>query len=158
MLHERAMDQRREGAMLGWKMLTTSRIGVLLLLLLLQLSGAKGSAAFVSYPTSHRHRIPELQWELDLSHEKPAEQRGDPDKTDGQRLFLAAGCLATASLVLVGAHSAWAVDHPVDFAHLRIPSTMNSADPRYFIAGGLCAAASHGVTTPSKLLASEKCR
>ena len=61
-------------------------------------------------------------------------------------------CFAISSLMLplvLGSREAWAVDHPVDFLHLSIPSLTPDADPRYFLAGGLCAAASHGVTTPS---------
>ena len=43
---------------------------------------------------------------------------------------------------------AQAVDNPVDYIHLNIPIPIPDADPRYFISGGLCAAASHGITTP----------
>lgn len=39
-----------------------------------------------------------------------------------------------------------AIDHPVDHALLGIPIPV--PDPRYFVSGGLCAALSHGVTTP----------
>jgi solute carrier family 25 phosphate transporter 3 len=39
-----------------------------------------------------------------------------------------------------------AIDHPVDHAFLGIPIPV--PDPRYFVSGGLCAALSHGVTTP----------
>lgn len=42
--------------------------------------------------------------------------------------------------------AALAVDHPVDHAILGIPIPV--PDVRYFISGGLCAALSHGVTTP----------
>lgn len=43
---------------------------------------------------------------------------------------------------------AFGVDHPADYDHLDIPSKMPDADPRYFLSGGLCAALSHGITTP----------
>ena len=43
---------------------------------------------------------------------------------------------------------AGAIDNPVDYIHLNIPNPIPDADPRYFLSGGLCAAASHGVTTP----------
>ncbi|KAL3908310.1 MAG: hypothetical protein SGARI_003120 [Bacillariaceae sp.] len=44
---------------------------------------------------------------------------------------------------------ALAIDHPgVDFFHLNLPNPIPDADPRYFLSGGLCAAASHGITTP----------
>jgi solute carrier family 25 phosphate transporter 3 len=42
--------------------------------------------------------------------------------------------------------AAAAIDHPVDHAVLGIPIPV--PDYRYFLSGGLCAAASHGVTTP----------
>jgi len=41
---------------------------------------------------------------------------------------------------------AGAIDNPADYFHLDIPLPV--PDYRYFVAGGLCAAASHGVTTP----------
>ena len=45
--------------------------------------------------------------------------------------------------------SSFAIDHPAtDYLHLNIPIPLPDADPRYFLSGGLCAAASHGVTTP----------
>lgn len=50
--------------------------------------------------------------------------------------------IASVSIPLI----ATAVDHPVDHAVLGIPPP--PVDARYFISGGLCAAASHGVTTP----------
>lgn len=53
--------------------------------------------------------------------------------------------LACLSLVVP---AAVAIDHPVDFSHLNIPNPLPDADPRYFISGGICAAASHGCTTP----------
>jgi solute carrier family 25 phosphate transporter 3 len=60
-----------------------------------------------------------------------------------------------SSIFLVGAAAfvivvlpALAVDSPVDYLHLRIPNPIPDADPRYFLSGGICAAASHGVTTP----------
>lgn len=50
--------------------------------------------------------------------------------------------LAVLTLPLVAA----AIDHPVDHAFLGIPIPV--PDVRYFVSGGLCAALSHGVTTP----------
>ena len=41
---------------------------------------------------------------------------------------------------------ATAIDHPVDHALLGVPIPV--PDARYFVSGGLCAAASHGITTP----------
>lgn len=43
---------------------------------------------------------------------------------------------------------ALAAENPADQRNLGILNTLSNIDPRYFISGGLCAAASHGVTTP----------
>jgi solute carrier family 25 phosphate transporter 3 len=66
--------------------------------------------------------------------------------------------LRTAALVsaisipcflLVVAQTTHAIDLPsVDRLHLGIPNPLPDADPRYFLSGGICAAASHGITTP----------
>jgi hypothetical protein len=53
--------------------------------------------------------------------------------------------LAAVPLIL---SPAYAIDHPVDFPSLKIPNPIPDADPRYFISGGICAAVSHGATTP----------
>ena len=55
-------------------------------------------------------------------------------------------CLSLIALLLVV--PVGAIDHPADYIHLNIPNPIPDADPRYFLAGGLCAAASHGLTTP----------
>jgi solute carrier family 25 phosphate transporter 3 len=54
-----------------------------------------------------------------------------------------AALIATLALSSV---PAVAFDRPADYLHLNIPLPI--LDVRYFIAGGLCAAASHGVATP----------
>jgi Mitochondrial carrier protein len=64
---------------------------------------------------------------------------------------LVLGCsalLVLASLPLID--PAVAIDHPVDFSHLNVPNPLPDADFRYFVSGGVCvcAAASHGITTP----------
>jgi solute carrier family 25 phosphate transporter 3 len=59
-------------------------------------------------------------------------------------LLLLVGAAAVATVVL----PALAFDSPVDYLHLKIPNPLPDADPRYFLSGGLCAAASHGATTP----------
>jgi len=48
----------------------------------------------------------------------------------------------------------WAIDLPaVDLWHLQIPDPLPaSLDLRYFVSGGLCAAASHGITTPMDVI------
>jgi solute carrier family 25 phosphate transporter 3 len=51
-------------------------------------------------------------------------------------------------MILVPILLVLAVDHPSDYIHLNIPNPIPDADPRFFVAGGLCAAASHGITTP----------
>ena len=43
---------------------------------------------------------------------------------------------------------ALAIDHPADYSLLNLPNPIPDADPRYFLSGGICAAASHGITTP----------
>jgi hypothetical protein len=51
--------------------------------------------------------------------------------------------------LLLLASAAHAIDLPsVDNFHLDIPNPLPDADPRYFLSGGICAAASHGITTP----------
>ena len=56
--------------------------------------------------------------------------------------------LPIITLPLLLAVPAFAVDSPVDYIHLNIPNPIPDADPRYFLSGGICAAISHGVTTP----------
>eukprot|EP00980_Cylindrotheca_fusiformis_P001284 scaffold333_cov133-Cylindrotheca_fusiformis.AAC.10 len=47
------------------------------------------------------------------------------------------------------ASPAGAIDHPADYLHFHIPNPLPPTfDFRYFLSGGLCAAASHGATTP----------
>jgi solute carrier family 25 phosphate transporter 3 len=36
----------------------------------------------------------------------------------------------------------------MDYLHLGLPNPIPDVDPRYFLSGGLCAAVSHGITTP----------
>jgi len=60
--------------------------------------------------------------------------------------------LLTATTIAVGVcilhpQAILAIEHPVDFGHLQIPNPLLEADPRFFISGGVCAAASHGITT-----------
>lgn len=70
-----------------------------------------------------------------------------PLQTDDRDRLLASA--AICSLVAVAALlplPALAIDHPADYAFLGIPLPI--PDYRYFLSGGLCAAASHGITTP----------
>lgn len=59
-----------------------------------------------------------------------------------RNLFLVLAVMAVLPI------TASAVDHPMDYIYLKIPNPIPDADPRYFFSGGLCAAASHGFTTP----------
>ena len=63
-------------------------------------------------------------------------------------LPLLVAALPVLLLTLGTGDQAIAIDHPVDFRSLNIPNPIPDADPRYFISGGVCAAASHGFTTP----------
>lgn len=48
-----------------------------------------------------------------------------------------------------GVAKSLAIDLPIaDIFHLNLPNPLADADPRYFLAGGICAATSHGITTP----------
>jgi solute carrier family 25 phosphate transporter 3 len=60
-------------------------------------------------------------------------------------VLLPAVCGAVLVAVL-SPHMSTAIDHPIDQLILGIPSPV--PDPRFFVAGGLSAAASHGITTP----------
>ena len=52
-------------------------------------------------------------------------------------------------LLLPQSASALAMNNLLDnIHHLEIPVITNGPDPRYFLAGGICAAVSHGITTP----------
>jgi solute carrier family 25 phosphate transporter 3 len=53
--------------------------------------------------------------------------------------------LLTAAFLMPIA-AAQAIDHPIDHVVMGVPIPV--PDARYFLSGGICAAASHGVTTP----------
>jgi len=57
-----------------------------------------------------------------------------------------AAVFTSAVLLLSVTSPALAIDHPIDQSILGVPIPV--PDVRYFISGGLCAAASHGITTP----------
>lgn len=68
---------------------------------------------------------------------------------DNPKWFRTSAFLLAAALPLIlHVNGVLAFDHPVDYLHLNIPNPIPDADPRYFFSGALCAAASHGVTTP----------
>ena len=74
-----------------------------------------------------------------------------PITADSRKGSLPSTAMVAVMMTILGTtvvHSAFAVDNPVDYFHLRIPNPIPDADPRYFLSGGLCAAASHGITTP----------
>jgi solute carrier family 25 phosphate transporter 3 len=79
------------------------------------------------------------------TEEGPASKQGFHNKVFKLRRTLAfLLCLIPLFYLL----PAGAVDHPADYVYLNIPNPIPNADPRYFLSGGLCAAFSHGVTTP----------
>jgi solute carrier family 25 phosphate transporter 3 len=104
---------------------------------------------FSFYPQQFQRQTPSL-----LNAQK---QRQQPSK-DGPVVDKRQSPLRTAALVsaisipcflLVVAQTTHAIDLPsVDSLHLGIPNPLPDADPRYFLSGGICAAASHGITTP----------
>lgn len=80
------------------------------------------------------------------------EERANIDETSF-RQFSGITCVSTivtmtvAAVILIGAtNPAFAIDHPIDHALMGVPIPI--PDGRYFFSGGICAAASHGVTTP----------
>lgn len=81
--------------------------------------------------------------------------KSDPHENDRSHLYrsddallIPLGLLVLSATWLCAA-PAGAVDHPADYLHLHIPNPLPpTLDFRYFLSGGLCAAASHGVTTP----------
>lgn len=87
-----------------------------------------------------------------LQNQETPQQRDD--KKSHPRLpvtIVAVLLLAILLPILLSTTStvSWAIDLPaVDMYHLKIPNPLPDADPRYFISGGVCAAASHGITTP----------
>lgn len=77
----------------------------------------------------------------------------DPIHSSDRREFLGSGAAAALTLAIASTAAtarprpADAIDLPhVDAPSLKIPSPVR--DYRFFVAGGLCAAASHGATTP----------
>lgn len=133
----------------------------------LSLLAWKNAASFVSRSDDAKNRrraerrsaillrqhgnVEEMQRSTILMHEndnvEEKQHRRDvtvPSKTDSYSLNPAALLipLAVLSFPLIAA----AIDHPVDVNLLGIPIPV--PDARYFLSGGLCAALSHGVTTP----------
>ena len=98
---------------------------------------------------SSHHRSP-LCLQLEEQTQNSEKQDSSSLKRSSQTKYLLFGSILAAILagVLPSILPADAIDHPVDFASLKIPNPIPDADPRYFISGGICAAASHGVTTP----------
>jgi solute carrier family 25 phosphate transporter 3 len=71
----------------------------------------------------------------------------DLEKTSLSRKYITPLVLILSLIPCALLLPAGAIDNPVDYIHLNIPDLIHS-DPRYFLSGGLCAAASHGVATP----------
>jgi len=84
----------------------------------------------------------------------PLSPPADPGRLPPRNLLPLLVGGAAASVAFLSASVAGAVDLPhvdagiLDAAGLRIPHPLLDVDPRYFLSGGLCAAASHGVATP----------
>jgi solute carrier family 25 phosphate transporter 3 len=62
------------------------------------------------------------------------------------RHFLLTTLAVSLPVLLLAPFIAIAIDHPVDQDVLRVPIPV--PDYRYFVSGGICAAVSHGITTP----------
>ena len=83
---------------------------------------------------------------VEHEHDQQQQQQQDsmPPSPDFQTLnpltFLVPFVILSLPLVAI------AIDHPVDHSILGIPIPV--PDARYFVSGGLCAAVSHGITTP----------
>ena len=133
----------------GRKIVGMERIRWLSCVLLVLARGSSHAASFVCHPPAahaKQHcklRTPHVLLQCDENRQlqKDAIQ---PITNDFQMMRFVALLLPVATLAvpLVAA----AIDHPVDHATLGIPIPV--PDVRYFLAGGLCAAASHGITTP----------
>lgn len=120
-----------------------------------QLSPLLKTDHFVGNTRRHRHKLPTRNLfplsDDEEKHNEPGPWLITPLREEGLPSSLPSIPALTALtmpmiLIFLVPDSAAAFDHPVDIFHLNIPIPI--PDYRYFLAGGLCAAASHGVTTP----------
>ncbi|KAL3906175.1 MAG: hypothetical protein SGILL_009376, partial [Bacillariaceae sp.] len=81
---------------------------------------------------------------------KDTAAEADQQQSEGHlpQQFAILSLLTAAAMLFLPSSPALAIDHPMDYLHLNLPNPIPDADPRYFLSGGLCAAASHGITTP----------
>jgi hypothetical protein len=111
---------------------------------------------FSLYPQQSRHQTPSFLYAQKQNSDKrqsPSKNDNkssiDSDNTSPSPLLRATVLVLAISLPCFLLAAAHAIDLPsVDNLHLDIPNPLPDADPRYFLSGGICAAASHGITTP----------
>lgn len=144
---------------MGRRMRSRKHLAFLTLQLLLLHQVCHG---FSLYPQQSQRQTPSLLYEkmqLHSEHDPVVDQRKYPsnntssssDNTSPFPLLRTAVLVSAISLpcFLLAAAQTHAIDLPsVDSLHLQIPNPLPDADPRYFLSGGICAAASHGITTP----------
>ena len=82
----------------------------------------------------------------DLCTEKADGFEMDASTTDWPSFQIPPLLTCVFTFAFIFPHVAGAVDHPSDYTGLGIPIPI--PDARYFISGGVCAAASHGITVP----------
>ncbi|VEU36995.1 unnamed protein product [Pseudo-nitzschia multistriata] len=90
--------------------------------------------------------------QLNLGQVLP-DDNGDTEETqqgplDGLSAAATLVPLVITSLFFFLPHSAFAIDNLLGDSQIIAVNPMNGPDPRYFLAGGLCASISHGITTP----------
>jgi hypothetical protein len=140
---------------MGRMMRSRKHLAFLTLQLLLLCRSYNG---FSQYTQQSRHQTPSLLY----AQKQNSDKRQSPNKNDNNsssnsssdntspspliRTTLLVSAISLPCFLLATAH---AIDLPsVDNLHLDIPNPLPDADPRYFLSGGICAAASHGITTP----------
>jgi solute carrier family 25 phosphate transporter 3 len=143
---------------MGRRMRSKKQLAFVTLQLLLLCRSYHG---FSLHPQQSQRRTPSLLYakKQQPSEDGPeVEKRQSPNNnnsdSDKNRSFppLRTRALVSATSIpcfLLAAAQTHAIDLPsVDSLHLGIPNPLPDADPRYFLSGGICAAASHGITTP----------
>jgi len=118
------------------------------------LATASSADAFIAYHPyagiRRQHQATKNRYHISSQHYANDKQPQDQDlaipslSAHSQSFHPAALILPLA--VLTFPLIAAAIDHPVDHSLLGIPIPV--PDARYFLSGGLCAALSHGITTP----------
>lgn len=101
------------------------------------------AASFVCRPTKRNSRQA-TNFPV-FPHVDPDEHQREPSFPTTRDHCVLGSVLLPMAVIAVPFIAA-AIDHPVDHALLGVPIPV--PDPRYFVSGGLCAAVSHGITTP----------